>query len=163
MVSAVTDTEFEDDALSPNEPSPLKLGEASPLAAVRDEIDNLLSDDQPRAVQPIIPMMAWQRDPASVQAAAQARARRRAAFIPAGPVQAVEPAGSWKHGLIPPYNRTPDPVVEIDSTADSAIDDVADRTAPDHAEWLLPVTPSRSWRGESAVVEPMLAWKRSAR
>ena len=163
MVSAVTDTEFEDDALSPNEPSPLKLGEASPLAAVRDEIDNLLSDDQPRAVQPIIPMMAWQRDPASVQAAAQARARRRAAFIPAGPVQAVEPAGSWKHGLIPPYNRALDPVVEIDSTADSAIDDVADRTAPDHAEWLLPVTPSRSWRGESAVVEPMLAWKRSAR
>lgn len=165
MVSAVTDTEFEADAVSLNEPAPLKLGNASPLAAVRDEIDNLLGDEPPRAVQPIIPMLAWQRDPASVQAAATARARRRAAFIPAGPVQAVEPAGSWKFGLIPPRDPALDPIIDADADAagsgdNPSVDDVPDSASTKHSEWLLPVAPSRSWRGESGAAEPMQSWKR---
>lgn len=175
LVSSVAEGEFDGEALAVSEPAPLKLGDASPLAAVREEIDHLLSGEPPMAVEMVAPLAVWRRSAAAAQAAAVARAADRArpkpAFVPAGMAEAVPPQGTWKAGTVPARDPQLDPMLdpapepdalgEAKETAD-AVDDVPDSSHSTHPEWLLPVPPQRSWQRESGAASPAQSWKRGA-
>ena len=158
-VSAVVEERLDDDALTLREPAPLKLGDASPLAAVREEINHLLLGDELPQAQPVQPMNVWRRDAETALALAQQRARPKPLLIPAGPAQAVEPSGSWKLSQIPLRSGR----AEVASPSAMAQAQPEEATAlPQNSEWLLPVTPKQAWRRDVADVEPVQSWKRGA-
>lgn len=158
VVSAVAHEAVDDDAVDLREPLALNLGEASPLASVRAEIDHLLHGDVPSEVQPVRPITVWRRDPDAALAAANARALPKPIFVPAGPAEAVEPAGSWKLSLIPLRSADSDTAALAEILPSDEPDPSA---APaQNSEWLLPVTPKQAWRRQSATVEPLQSWKR---
>ena len=158
-VSAVVEERLDDDALTLREPAPLKLGDASPLAAVREEINHLLLGDELPQAQPVQPMKVWRRDAETALALARQRARPKPLLIPAGPAQAVEPSGSWKLSQIPLRRGR----AEAASPSAMAQAQPEEATAlPQNSEWLLPVTPKQAWRRDVADVEPVQSWKRGA-
>ena len=164
-VSAVAEGGLEDDAVAWQEPAPLKLGDASPLAAVRDEIDHLLLGDELPVAQPITPMKAWRRDADAARAAATTRARPKPVLVPAGPAEAVEPVGSWKLSMIPLRSlETEGASMPSEPSAPSEpalTHPVGEPSAPvQNSEWLLPVQPKQAWRREAADVTPIQSWKR---
>lgn len=158
-VSAVVEEDLDDDALALREPAPLKLGDASPLAAVREEIDHLLLGDELPPVKPVLPMKVWRRDAEAALAFAAERRRPKPLLIPAGPAEAVEPLGSWKFSQIPLRGGN----VEGVSLSDAGQAEPEASAAPaQNSEWLLPVSPKQAWRRDDRDVEPVQSWKRGA-
>lgn len=175
VVSTLAEGNLDEDVIDYREPAPLALGPDSPLASVRAEIDNLLSDGSaPISVVAVSPLSAWRRSAAAAKAAAAARARLKRAFAPAGAALSVDAAGSWKRAAIPArdpaFDAMVDPVLDpvvsaASSSAPSTPDepqDTPDSAHETHREWLLPVPPKRSWRQESGALDPVAAWKRDA-
>ena len=162
MVSALADEDIDDDALGVEEPAALPLGDDSPLAAVRGEIDNLIdhSADVPvaPAVAALAPMARWRGDDDGAEEAAEEAIEalpEPVPFVAAPDPEYVDPVASWRGGRVPARNPQWD---EVTAPTSSLADETAE---PDPLPDTLfqPLPAKRSWRREAATPVPAQSWK----
>ena len=140
-------------------PIALELGEASPLARVRDEIDHLLDGGF---------IEAPQTGPVAAHASWRANRTPPRAFIVAGDPAYIDPVGSWRGKRAPvrdpQIDRAEAALLAAEKAEEEAEAEAQTAPAPDleaaaTREWHLPLPARRSWRRESSRLTPKQSWK----